>query len=894
MKILLNYLKLTTIILLCCSTAIGSAQSSDNERAILTEFYESTNGENWINHTNWLKEGVPLSEWHGVVMDGNHVIELHLNKNNLKGEIPEVIKNLAKLIVLNCADNGLTKLPDLTSLNDLTNVDCRNNYLVFDSFYENKNLAGFLFYPQKKYGNYVEEVICIGGNVTLPSGLTGNYDYQWYKDGNVLNGQQLSQGDLVLENLSSADRGVYHCEVVDPTIPDFVLQRRPVRLSICDYDSLGGKYKTNQLVVQFDPTYSEAQRNLIRDKYNLVDHAEELCGKIELWFLPDTIFIPGGGFLIIIEEIVDQIREDPPIQEVDLNHVAERETIEERVLKQDFYPPIKTPPTTTNAATVVAIIDTGIDYNHPSLINALWKNPTESLDLNDNDFNCAVDDLIGVNFVDSERAPYDDHSHGTHVAGLVQAYADTPVALMTLKTHDEKGLGDIFRMAAGIYYAQSKKADVINMSTGYYGKENKILKAAIQAVQETDIVVVASAGNNATFVDSILHFPSGHNLDNIVAVGSIDAEGDTELSNYSNYGSQTIDLAIVGTQVSSTVPGGGTDKKTGTSMSAAKVSGKLAKAIQAQPNYCFRDIISCLYNATEKYDELATQLRTSGVLNEEGAMDNCCRTPDRFREKIISGNVVQLTWENTNCARTYELLYRKVGDAEIQQKILTTATVTLNNLVPNASYEYILRSICESGISIWSDIQFFITGAEVCDIPMVNEIYLPFYYATTGEYKISWEPQGTNVIYEFQYLKAGDSLITILTTQPFVDLSLEVGQKYFGRIRTHCTNFKTNWTTRFSFPGQAPTTRVGNGALFDELTLFPNPAVSNIKVQIKPTLPVKKVMLQNANGIILQEKLFPANEFVLDLQSYPAGMYFLIVVLQNGKRVTKKFIKVLT
>lgn len=168
---------------------------------------------------------------------------------------------------------------------------------------------------------------------------------------------------------------------------------------------------------------------------------------------------------------------------------------------------------TGSASTVIAVIDSGIDYNHPDIIGNLWQNPGEIPGNGiDDDGNGFVDDYIGYDFCNSDGDPMDDHGHGTHVSGTIGAVGNNSVgisgvnwncSIMSLKILDSTGNGADSDLAAAIIYAADMGAQVINMSLGGDEYSQTIHDAFTYAHQQRGCVLVIAAGNaNANLVDA--------------------------------------------------------------------------------------------------------------------------------------------------------------------------------------------------------------------------------------------------------------------------------------------------------------------------------------------------------------------------------------------------------
>ena len=155
---------------------------------------------------------------------------------------------------------------------------------------------------------------------------------------------------------------------------------------------------------------------------------------------------------------------------------------------------------------VVAVIDTGVDYNHEDLAANMWTNSREipGNDIDD-DGNGYVDDVHGIDATNPEQAgnPMDDHGHGTHVAGIIAAQGDNGVGgmgvaynvqIMALKAAQYSGVLASTDIAEAIYYATAQGADIINMSFGGYSRSS--VEEDALAVAFGQAVLVAAAGND--------------------------------------------------------------------------------------------------------------------------------------------------------------------------------------------------------------------------------------------------------------------------------------------------------------------------------------------------------------------------------------------------------------
>ncbi|NEO84033.1 MAG: S8 family serine peptidase [Spirulina sp. SIO3F2] len=228
---------------------------------------------------------------------------------------------------------------------------------------------------------------------------------------------------------------------------------------------------------------------------------------------------------------------------------------------------------------VIGVIDTGVDYTHPDLVNQMWTNPGEIANNGiDDDGNGYVDDVYGYDFAYNDADPFDGHSHGTHVAGTIAATQNNSIGIsgvapqakiMAIKFLSDGGSGSTFNAIKAVEYATLMGANLTNNSWGG-GGYSQALYDAIAAAGEAGQLFIAAAGNDYGQNNDISpHYPSNYDLDNVISVAATDHND--QLAYFSNYGPTTVDLGAPGQSILSTVPGGGYGYKSGTSMAAPHV-----------------------------------------------------------------------------------------------------------------------------------------------------------------------------------------------------------------------------------------------------------------------------------------------------------------------------------
>ena len=241
----------------------------------------------------------------------------------------------------------------------------------------------------------------------------------------------------------------------------------------------------------------------------------------------------------------------------------------------------------TGQGVVVAVVDTGVQFNHPDLNSQIYIN-TGEIGGNgiDDDHNGYVDDTSGWDFYSNDNYADDGNGHGTHVAGIVAAAANgfgaTGVApgakIMPIRVLGSDGSGSTNSVAAGIRYAVDNGADIINLSLG--GPLSSVIQTAIQYAQQRNVLVVSAAGNESA---SLPTYPArlSASLSNVISVGAYSSAG--AIASFSNDvgTSAAVQVDAPGVSIYSTYLNGQYARLSGTSMAAPQVAGLAALALSA-------------------------------------------------------------------------------------------------------------------------------------------------------------------------------------------------------------------------------------------------------------------------------------------------------------------------
>ena len=279
--------------------------------------------------------------------------------------------------------------------------------------------------------------------------------------------------------------------------------------------------------------------------------------------------------------------------------------------------------TTRGEGAVVAVVDSGIDYNHPDLAANVWTNAAE-IPANgiDDDGNGYVDDVRGWDFANGDADPMDRHGHGTHVAGTIAAVGDNGIGVigvapaahvMAVKGLDDTGSGYTSRLAEAIVYAADNGADVINNSWGCSSRcpSDPAIEEAVRYAGSRGAVVVFAAGNSHD--DVVFYSPQNMTGPKPVVVAATNPSD--QAASFSNFGA-LVDVSAPGAGPetgSSAQPsrgilslksaqcdpsmcdpglivGGSYLRQAGTSMAAPQVSGALALIVSANPTLTVADL----------------------------------------------------------------------------------------------------------------------------------------------------------------------------------------------------------------------------------------------------------------------------------------------------------------
>jgi subtilisin family serine protease len=269
---------------------------------------------------------------------------------------------------------------------------------------------------------------------------------------------------------------------------------------------------------------------------------------------------------------------------------------------------------TGSSEVIIAVVDTGVDYNHRDLQDNIWINSGEIPDNDvDDDGNEYIDDTYGYDFLNNDNDPNDDHGHGTHCSGIIAAGGNNGLditgvcwnaKIMALKFLDENAEGFFSDAVTAIYYAAENGADVISNSWG--GPfPSEMMEEVIEYAHSQGVILVAAAGNKN---HALPHYPAFY--ENMIAVAATDS--DDKRAPFSNYG-DWVDIAAPGVDVLSlragqtsmgTIYDDYTTVASGTSMACPHAAAIIALIISNHPDASTHVITARLFKTT---DDISTQ-----------------------------------------------------------------------------------------------------------------------------------------------------------------------------------------------------------------------------------------------------------------------------------------------
>jgi YD repeat-containing protein len=397
-----------------------------------------------------------------------------------------------------------------------------------------------------------------------------------------------------------------------------------------------GAHRDGELIVRFRPHVSEQEIEEI-----MASRGARRGRRLRGASRTDKLTLPAGHDP---ETLAAELRTNPAVEFAEPNYLIKRNEIvpddprfgEQWVLKNtggtsgqagsDVGATHAWEVTTGAASTVIAVIDSGIDFTHPDLRGNQWANSKEAENGQDDDGNDLVDDIHGWDWITNSNVIRDAQGHGTIIAGIIAAQGNNATgvsgvmwraSVMSLRVLDETGTGDVADAVEAIDYAVAHGARVINCSWGM-DAASESLKDAIRRATRRGVLVVCSAGNDGRNIDGTPYYPASFELGNLIAVASTD--NSDQLTTWSNWGAMRTHVGAPGENILSSKMGGGYKMVSGSSASAPVVAGVAGLVKSLRPYLSAKLIREMILAGVRPVETLTGKVSSGGVVNAAGAL----------------------------------------------------------------------------------------------------------------------------------------------------------------------------------------------------------------------------------------------------------------------------------
>jgi subtilisin family serine protease/alpha-tubulin suppressor-like RCC1 family protein/uncharacterized membrane protein len=329
-----------------------------------------------------------------------------------------------------------------------------------------------------------------------------------------------------------------------------------------------------------------------------------------------------------LRDVAKALAEDPAVEYVEPDYIRRSSVLpndpewRNQYALQKIQAPQAWEKTKGSHSVIVAVIDTGIDYNHKDLQGNIWKNPGEiANNRKDDDGNGYVDDVYGWDFCNNDNNPMDGNRHGTHVAGTIAAASDNGLQvagvawntkLVALKFLSDRGWGSISDAIDAVAYCTAMDFPISNNSWGG-GGSSRAMKEAIDRAGQNGHLFCAAAGNSGTNNDSRPHYPSSYVSPNVLSVAASDSAD--RLASFTCYGKTSVDMAAPGVSILNLVPNNRLARLSGTSMATPHVAGAAALVLSMNQNAGFAELKRTLMDSVDPIKSYEGKMVAPGRLN---------------------------------------------------------------------------------------------------------------------------------------------------------------------------------------------------------------------------------------------------------------------------------------
>jgi subtilisin family serine protease len=591
-----------------------------------------------------------------------------------------------------------------------------------------------------------------------------------------------------------------------------------------------GKYRDGEIIVKFKQHVADADKNRV--------HARHGAQKIQEFksIRGHHVKLKKG---MTVEEGLKLYRSDPEVEYAEPNYMYKAQQAPddrhygllwgmERINASAAWDI-----TTGGQEVVVAVLDTGIDYNHEDLQGNLWINPSPGYDSNNDGTIDVANDVYGYNAITNTGNVLDDNGHGTHVSGTIGAKGNNGlgvagvnwnVRVMALKFLDANGYGSLANAIECLEYVKSMKARGVNIvatnNSWGGGGESQALYDAIKGQQDDGILFIAAAGNELSNNDILPTYPASYQLANIISVGAITSYYSTDVRAwFSNIGRQTVHVMAPGDSILS-----------------LRAAGAFTEPWLSPSNFPENDTSSKYIKlrgtsmATPHVSGLAALLKASDVNRDWRAIRNLILAGGDDMPKPAADEIISYDWMSEWMIRTTDSL------TVTNKRINANGSVTCTNKPVFSILEYptepvvggnnIVSALSINCANSVGPVTVSLSSGET--LSLHDDGVLPDQAAGDGIFSSYWVPTtSAGVSLTFNSPVASETVAPMkFSPQLVVDPPARIENEYYWNIPPApkhgiITDFGTQYRQQFPIIGGiAPFTfRVVNGELPAGLTL---------------------------------------------------------------------------
>ncbi len=494
---------------------------------------------------------------------------------------------------------------------------------------------------------------------------------------------------------------------------------------------------------------------------------------------------------------------------------------------------------------VVAVLDTGVDYNHQDLAANIWTNSREIPGNEvDDDGNGYVDDVHGYDFAYYDGDPMDFHGHGTACSGIIGGVGNNEtgvaginwtVQIMCVKVLNDSGSGTSASVIAGIDYATENGAHLTSNSYGCYFCYNPAERDAIERARLADKLFVAAAGNYGISTDLYSHYPSSYNNENIISVTATN-KYDNQVY---NYGIITVDMAGCSPEITTTIPGNGyTETFSGTSAACPHVAGVAALSWGYEQDLTHMGVKNRLMETVRLVPSLIGRCVTGGTVNAYNALSagepppEPPLAPTGLSATAVACDQIDLSWTDNSDNEDGFKIERSEDGVNFDQIDTVGADITSysdTTVAESTTYWYQVRAYNAGGDSEYSNIASDTTPA--CPQPPAAPSSLTAGAVACDQINLTWQDNSDDEDgFSIERSTDGINFSEIDTVGPDVisysDTTVEGNTTYHYRARawnengySDYSNVASDTTPECPVPPDAPSDLVANAVACDQINL---------------------------------------------------------------------------